>query len=145
MTLKYQQLFLSYSGENAFEASLLQYAMENLLIDVPVQVWSYHRDQDKSQRDIASSLKEIVRCSAATIFLVSPATLASGAIQWMELAYSDAFEVQTFVLLHNITYSELRSREKGVPPLLLKGQCIAAQDWKSIIKDIRRCCRDRSD
>jgi hypothetical protein len=137
------QLFLSYAGEDAFEASLLQYALENLLAEFPVRVWSYHRDQVSSQRSIAGSLKERVRGSVATVFLVSPGTMASGATQWMELAYSDAFEVPTFVLLHHITYAELRSREKGVPPLLLEGQCTGAQDWRRVTEDIRKCCRAR--
>ena len=131
------ELFLSYSGDDRFEASLLQYALESMLADVSAKVWTYQRDQSKSQRSIARSLKYRVHRSRATIFLVSPTTLDSGATQWMELAYSDAFEVPTFVLLHHLDYQEVKAKERGVPPLLLSSQCTPALDWKNIVEDIR--------
>ena len=117
------ELFLSYSGDDAFEANLLQYALEVMLADVGVKVWTFQRDQSKGQRSIARSLRARVRQSKATIFLVSPTTLNSGATQWVELGYSDAFNVPTFVLLHHVSFNDLKSHEKGVPPLLLEGQC----------------------
>lgn len=132
-----RQIFLSYSGEDAFEASLLQYAIEHMLAELNVKVWTYQRDQAKDQRSIGKSLKDHVRGSSATVFLVSPSTLMSGAAQWMELAYSDAFDVPTFILLHRMTFGELKGREKGVPPLLLEGQCNAAADWKGVVEAIR--------
>jgi hypothetical protein len=131
------QIFLSYSGDDAFEASLLQYAIEHMLADMNAKVWSYQRDQAKDQRGIGNSLKVRVLESQATLFLVSPSTLNSGAAQWMELAYSDAFDVPTFVLLHHLTFSEVKGRDKGVPPLLLEGQCNASTEWKSVIVDLR--------
>ncbi len=130
-------LFLSYSGADAFEAALLQFAIEQLLGDLCVKVWTYQRDQSKDERSIAKSLREKVRASKATIFLVSPSTLASGATQWMELAYADAFSVPTFVLLHHLDFSELKAREHEVPPLLLEGQCNAASEWKSVLSAVR--------
>lgn len=134
--MKRPQLFLSYSGDDAFEASLLQYALESMMPQPGVKVWTYQRDQSKSQRSIAVSLKDRVRASNAMVFLVSPATLASGAAQWMELAYADAFGVPTFVLLHHLTFADIKSRERGVPPLLLEGQCNAAADWRTVAKAI---------
>lgn len=131
------KIFLSYSGEDSFEASLLQFAYESLLSDLGVKVWTYQRDQSKNERDISASLKKRVKESKATIFLVSPYTLKSGAAQWMELAYSDAFDIPTFVLLHHLTYNDLKNREKGVPPLLLAGQCNQALEWRSIEQDLR--------
>ncbi len=130
------KIFLSYSGEDAFEASLLQFAYESLLKEKNVSVWTYQRDQSKHERDISGSLKEMVKKSKATIFLVSPTTLNSGAAQWMELAYSDAFEIPTFILLHHLSYQDLKNKEKGVPPLLLSGQCNHAVDWKSIKQEL---------
>jgi|SRR3990167_3853458 len=137
MASRNRQLFLSYAGEDAFEASLLQYALEHMLADLGARVWTYQRDQSKDQRNIGKSLKDRVRESSATIFLVSPSTLNSGAAQWMELAYSDAFDVPTFVLLHHLTFSEVKGRDKGVPPLLLEGQCNASAEWKSVVVDVR--------
>lgn len=126
------QIFLSYSGEDSFEASLLQFAMEKLLDNADVSVWSYERDQNKDEKNISKSLKEKIKKSQATIFLASPTTLSSGATQWMELAYSDAFDVPTYILLHRMTYQDLRKREKGVPPLVLSSQCNSAMEWKDI-------------
>lgn len=131
------QVFISYSGHDSFEASLLQYAFETLLNREGVVAWTFQRDQIRSEKEIANSLKQRVRESAATIFLVSPATLDGGATQWMELAYSDAFDVPTFVLLHHLGYGELKAKERGVPPLLLSSQCNSALDWKRIVEDIR--------
>jgi TIR domain-containing protein len=131
------QVFLSHAGEDEFEASLLQYAIEQMLADVNVIVWTYERDQRPDERNIGKSLKDRVRESKATIFLVSPSTLNAGAAQWMELAYADAYNVPTFIILHHLTFEQLKSHERGVPPLLLESQCNAAVTWKSIIESLR--------
>ena|SRR5579884_2871366 len=131
------QIFLSYSAEDAFEAELLQYAIEQLLSGLGVSVWTYHRDQRRDERSIGSSLKERIRASIATIFLVSPSTVRSGATQWMELAYSDAYAVPTFVILHRLTFADLTSRHKGIPPLLLESQCSVSAEWKEVIDELR--------
>jgi hypothetical protein len=137
MSSSRHQIFLSYAGEDAFEAELLQYALEQILADLSVRVWTYQRDQKGDERSIGKSLKERVRESVATVFLVSPSTLRSGAAQWMELAYSDAYEVPTFVILHRLTFGGLRSRHTGVPPLLLEGQCNLSTEWKKVIDALR--------
>jgi hypothetical protein len=131
------RVFLSHSGEDAFEAGLLQYAIEQVLADLNVTVWTYERDQKRDERSIGKSLKERVRESRATIFLVSPSTLKAGAAQWMELAYADAFNLPTFVILHRLTFDELRSRRRGVPPLLLDGQCNPSVEWRSVVGALR--------
>ncbi len=130
-------LILSHSGADAFEAALLQFAVEQLLADLLVKVWTYQRDQNRDERSIARSLKDRVRVSRATIFLVSPTTLTSGAAQWMELAYADAYSVPIFVLLHHLDFSDLKARDHGVPPLALEGHCSAAIEWRSVIFAIR--------
>jgi hypothetical protein len=104
------QVFISYSGRDAFEASLLQYALESMLDKEGVKAWAFQRDQARAEKEIARSLKDRVRESFASIFLVSPDTLESGATQWMELAYADAFNVTTFVLLHHLDFGDLRQR-----------------------------------
>jgi hypothetical protein len=134
------QIFLSYAGEDSFEAALLQHAVEALLRDVNALVWTYERDQSRDERHIAASLRDRIRRSVATIVLISQFTLTSGATQWMELAYADAFGVPTFILLHHITYDGLKTSETGVPPLVLEGQCTPAADWRLIQDDLRRCC-----
>src|SRR5687767_10321244 len=106
------EIFLSYSGKDSFEASLLQFALEQLLADLSVRVWTYERDQAKSERQIGKSLKQRVQKSAAAIFLASPSTFNSGAAQWMELAYADAFDVPIFVLLHKMTFKTLKAMER---------------------------------
>ncbi len=131
------ELFLSYSGKDSFEAGLLQFALERMLENLGVTVWTYERDQDKGERSIAYSLKTRVQGSSAAIFLASPATFASGAAQWMELAYADAFDVPIYVLLHRLSFAELKAKEEGVPPLLLEGQCNPSSQWKDVIKAIR--------
>jgi hypothetical protein len=135
--MKKRQVFISYSGHDAFEASLLQYALESMLVDLRVRAWTFQRDQVRSQREIARSLKDQVKASAATVFIVSPATLGGGATQWMELAYSDAFEIPTFVVMHHLTYEDLKKTDEKVPPLLLSSQCNAASEWHRLIDDIR--------
>jgi hypothetical protein len=137
------QVFISYSGHDAFEASLLQYALETLLASEGVKAWTFQRDQARSEKEIARSLKQRVRESIATIFLVSPTTLDSGATQWMELAYADAFDVTTFVLLHHLDYQQLKARQRGVPPLLLSSECNSALDWRDIAEDIRKLLREQ--
>lgn len=131
------EIFLSYSGKDSFEAGLLQFALERLLEDLGVVVWTYERDQDKGERRIAQSLKTRVQGASASIFLASPTTFASGAAQWMELAYADAFGVPIYVLLHRLSFAELKAKEEGVPPLLLEGQCNPASQWKEVIAAIR--------
>jgi hypothetical protein len=117
---------------------LLQYAIEHMLADRNVAVWTYQRDQARDQRSIGKSLKERVRESGATLFLVSPSTLEAGAAQWMELAYADAYDVPTFVILHHLTFVELKGRERGVPPLLLESQCNPSAEWKSVVENLRQ-------
>lgn len=136
------QVFISYSGHDAFEATLLQFAIETLLKSEYVTAWTYQRDQSRSEKEIAAALKKSVRDSIATIFIVSPSTIDSGAAQWMELAYADAFDVKTFVLLHHLEYNDLKNRERGVPPLLLASQCNSAIHWKTIVEDIRDLVKD---
>jgi hypothetical protein len=138
MAARRLQIFLSYAGDDAFEASLVQYAIEHLLGDLKVTVWTYQRDQPKAERQIGKSLKERVKESQAVVFLVSPSTLESGAAQWMEFAYADAFGVPTFVILHRLTFAQMKGREKGVPPLLLERQCNPSSDWKHVVEAIRR-------
>jgi len=138
MKNKPNNIFLSHSNEDAFEACLLQYAFEVLMKDIGVKVWAYQRDQRKDEREISKSLKQRIKESRATIFFVSSYTLDSGATQWMELAYSDAFGIPTFVLLHHLTFQELKNREKGVPPLLLSRQCTQAIEWKLIEPELRK-------
>src|SRR5689334_21808428 len=92
------RIFLSHAREDEFEASLLQYAIEQMLADINVTVWTYERDQRLDDRNIGKSLKDRVRESKATIFLVSPSTVNAGAAQWMELAYADAYNIPTFII-----------------------------------------------
>lgn len=134
------QVFLSYAGEDGFEAALLQQAVETLLRDFSVLVWTYERDQARDERHVGTSLRERIRHSVAAIILISQFTLSSGATQWMELAYADAFDVPTFILLHHITYDTLKASETGVPPLVLEGQCTPAGSWRLLEDDFRRCC-----
>jgi len=139
------QVFLSHAGEDGFEASLLQYAIEQILRDINVTVWTYERNQRLDERSIGKSLKDRVRESHAMVFLVSSSTLNAGAAQWMELAYADAYSVPTFIILHYLTFDQLKSRERGVPPLLLESQCNAAAEWKSIVERLRTVLSDRRD
>lgn len=138
MSPKSIAIFLSYSGKDSFEASLLQFAIEQLLGNLCVKVWTYERDQAKSERQIGKGLKLRVQNSAAAIFLASASTFNAGATQWMELAYADAFEVPIFVLLHQLTFQDLKTMEAGVPPLLLEGQCNPASEWKVVVAEIKR-------
>jgi hypothetical protein len=62
------QVFLSYAGEDAFEASLLQYAVGTLLADLPAKVWTYQRDQLRDQQTIATNIKSQIHQSRAMIF-----------------------------------------------------------------------------
>ena len=131
------QVFVSHSGRDAFEASLLQYVLETMLASQGVVAWTFERDQSRSEKEIARSLKDRVRKSLAAIFLVSPDTLESGASQWMELAYADAFAVTSFVLLHRLSFQELKNHETGVPPLLLSSQCNSALEWRAVVDEIK--------
>jgi hypothetical protein len=131
-----KQVFISYSSHDEFEASLLKFAAESILANKNVIAWMYQRDQNRTSKDVANSLKEHVKSSIATLFLVSPNTLDSGATQWMELAYSDAFNIKTYILLHHLTYQQLKNREKGVPPLLLSSQCNPDSYWLEVINEI---------
>lgn len=134
------RIFLSYAGNHSVDAEWLQFAYETLLEDTGVKVWTYERDQPKDEAAIAESLKTQVQASKAMVFLVTPSTLDKGAAQWMELAYADAFGVPTFVLLHHLSYKDLKMKEQGVPPLLLAKQCNPAEQWRVIAKDLRKCC-----
>lgn len=140
--MKRLQVFISYAGHDAFEAALLQFAIETLLAAENITAWTFQRDQSRSEKEIATALKKSVRDSIATVFIVSPTTIEGGAAQWMELAYSDAFDVKTFVLLHHLDYNNLKNRERGVPPLLLASQCNSAMEWRAIIEDIRNLVKD---
>jgi hypothetical protein len=60
----------------------------------------------------------------------------------MELAYADAFDVKTFILLHHLNFFDLRQRATGVPPLLLSSQCNSAIEWKNVIADIRSIVKE---
>lgn len=139
--MKRIQVFISYAGHDAFEAALLQFAIETLLSGEGVTAWTFQRDQSRSEKEIAAALKKSVKESIATVFIVSPATIEGGAAQWMELAYSDAFDVKTFVLLHHLEYNDLKNKERGVPPLLLAAQCNSAAEWRNIIENIRNIVR----
>ncbi len=135
------KMFLSHSEYDRFEAELLQIALEDVLRDSHAKVWAYMRDQPANERNVAASLPEVIEECAALIFLLSPAT---GPAQWMELAYADAYDVPTFILLHKTTFKELRSSERGAPPLVLSGQCTAAVDWRTVIPEIRNCCANHA-
>jgi TIR domain-containing protein len=135
-----QQVFLSYAGEDRFEASLLQWCLEHLLQDVPLKVWTFERDQPADERNIARALPETIKKSAAAIFLLSPFTIDGGATQWMELAYADAFAIPTFVLLNHVTYEELKKSDRDVPPIVLQGECRLASEWLLLEGPIRVAC-----
>jgi hypothetical protein len=137
MPVKSRKVFISYSGHDSFEANLLQYALETMLAPEGVVAWTYQRDQPRSEKEIAKSIKKQVRNSAATIFLVSPSTIKGSAAQWMELAYADAYNVQTYVLLHHLDYNEMKAKYKGVPPLLLAIHCTPALEWRTIADDLQ--------
>lgn len=94
----------------------------------------FGRNEARDQRSVGTSIKERVRKSAAVIILLSRFTLESGATQWMELAYADAFGIPAFILLHHLTFDELKRAEPGAPPLVLQGQCTHAVDrrWKMV-------------
>src|SRR5437660_11902182 len=139
-----KQVFISYSGRDEFEASLLQFALEQMLQKEGVIAWTFQRDQARSEKEIALSLKNRVRESAASIFLVSPDTLESGASEWMELAYADAFDVRTFFLLHHLKFQDLKQRANGVPPLLLSSQCNSALEWKDVVEAIRKLLKEQT-
>lgn len=121
---------------------MLQEAIELLLHDVGARVWRFGRDQAPDEKSIGASLRERIRGCAAVVVLLSPFTLESGATQWMELAYADAFGIPTFVLLHHLTVDQLRRAEKGVPPLVLERNCTLAIDWRLLENGLRRCCED---
>lgn len=131
------QVFLSYSSDDSCEASLLAYAIESLISDRRVRVWSYQRDQDGATRSVAKSLKDQIRQSKAMVFLASPSTLKLGAAQWMELAYADAADVPTYVLLHRISYAKLKMKERGAPPLITEGHCTPSVDWRKVVDGLR--------
>ena len=134
--MQINQIFISYSGHDAFEADLLKYSFETLMRDKSVKAWAFQKDQSRSEKDISGSLKQRVKNSKAMVFLISPTTLDSGATQWMELAYADAFEIPTFILLRHLKFEELSTTETGVPPLLLSSQCNPAIQWQKIASDV---------
>ena len=133
------RIFLSHAGGDAFEASLLQFAMEHILAHLGATVWAYRRDQARDERDVAGSLKTRIRQSDAVIFLLSPSTLEMSGTQWMELACADAFDKPVFILLHHLDFDDLAARSQGVPPLVLASQCSdAALDWRAVIDAVGR-------
>jgi len=132
-----RKIFLSHSRDDSCEASLLQFAMETLLKPFTVTVWSYQRDQSPTTRSVASTLKDQVKGSVATVFLASPSTIKGGASQWMELAYADAFSIPTYVLLHRINYRNIKIKERNVAPFLTEGQCSPSTEWRTIIHDLK--------
>jgi len=133
------RVFLSHASDDAFEASLLQFAVEHILAHLGISVWAYRRDQPRDERDIAGSLKAQVRQSDAVIFLLSPSSLDMSLTQWMELAYADAFDKPVFILLHRVKFAELAARSQDVPPLVLASQCNdAALDWQAVIDAVGR-------
>lgn len=135
----YVKMFLSHAHQDRFEAELLQIALEDILRDLSVKVWTYGRDQSADERNVAVSLPGVIKECAAVVFLLSPAT---GPTQWMELAYADAFGIPTFILLHKTTFEKLRSSKLGAPPLILSGQCTDAIDWRTLISKIRESCNN---
>lgn len=136
MAEKSNNIFLSYSGGDAFEAGLLQFAFEVLMEDLEVKVWTYERDQNKAEKDILQNLMARIKESRAMIFLLSPSTLDDGLSQWMELGHSDAYEIPTFILLHRLTHDDLAEREKS--SLLLARELNEARDWKLIEPELRK-------
>lgn len=130
------QVFLSYSGDDSCEASLLVFAIETLHAGRGLRVWTFQRDQTSDTRSVAASLKDQVRRSHAMVFLASPSTLKGGAAQWMELAYADAADVPTYVLLHRITYGKLKMKERGAPPFITEGHCTPAVAWRRVVDEL---------
>jgi len=114
-----------------------------VLRDQRVKGWTFQRDQGSDEREIATRLRAQVEHSVATIFLISPATLDGGATQWMELAYADAFRVPTFVMLHHISFADLETATKNVPPLVLSGQCSPSTEWRRVIDEIGAIVTER--
>lgn len=138
------RIFLSHAGGDRFEAGLLQYAVEHILSHLGATVWSYQRDQDRSEADVAGSLMERIRESDAMIFLATPTTIAASTTQWMELAYAHAFGVPRHVLLHRLRYQDLIAGERAVPPLLIAAQCNdAALEWRDVIDRLGRQYQER--
>jgi hypothetical protein len=136
------RVFLSYAGRDAFEAALLQECLETRLAgNGVVVVWTFERDQRPDESSISRSVKETVQDSVAVIFLLSPFTIEAGSTQWMELAYADAFGIPVFILLHHLTYDDLKRVERGVPPLILQSQCTPAVRWRGIESDLRELLR----
>ena len=85
------QIFLSHTGEDAFEADLLQLTLERWLADLNVKVWSYLRDQSTAERRVSGEILSQVRRSDAMLYLVSPATLdgsCTPATDWRKVAQS---------------------------------------------------------
>ena len=71
-----------------------------------------HNTADRAQRPG----RKCAHMAERLVFLVSPSTLDGGAAQWMELAYADAFNVRTFVLLHHLRFHELKARAESHLP-----------------------------
>jgi TIR domain-containing protein len=132
------QIFLSYSGKDRFEATLLQEWLEHRFESTGLKVWTFHRDQRRDEPNVSRSLKDTIRDSAAVVFLLSPYTVEAGAAQWMELAYADAFGIPTFILLHHLSYDDVLRTERGVPPLIRQSQCTPAVQWKTMEDDLRK-------
>lgn len=131
------QIFISYASQDAFEADLLQYVVESTLKEVNITAWTFHRDQNLSEKEIAESLKHQIKQSAALIILISPYTIEHGSTQWMELAYADSFDIKIYIMLHHLTYQELKERKSGVPPFVFASQCNQSLEWRKIMNEIK--------
>ena len=87
-----RQVFISYSGRNAVEASLLQYALEGLLIDEEVVAWSYERDTSEDiiivdpqhKLKAGSNIRKVIRdaISSASKVVIIASDNSSGS-QWV--------------------------------------------------------------
>ena len=129
------EIFLSPIQEKIGSRQAAQFAIE-ILKDLEVCVWTYERDQEKSQTaNRKESQGARAWITAAVIFLASPSTLAPVA-QWMELAYADAFDVPIFVLLHQMTFKTLKAMEEGVA-FAPRGAVSLAAEWQTVVAAIR--------
>jgi hypothetical protein len=131
------QIFLSHTGEDAFEADLLQLTLERWLADLNVKVWSYLRDQSTAERRVSGEILSQVRRSDAMLYLVSPATLDGGANQTIELGYAEALEKRIEVMLHRLSYDDLKAAGRKVPISVLEGSCTPATDWRKVAQSLR--------
>jgi hypothetical protein len=131
------QIFLSHASEDAFEADLLQLTLEHWLSDLDIQVWSYVRDQPSAERQVSGRILEQVRRCRAMVYLISPATLEGGANQTIELGYAEAFDKRIEVMLHRLTFEDLKAAGNKVPISVLTGFCTPATQWRKVAQALR--------